>query len=179
MLKLSGISESLPELLDMDDYVPLQINWGTQMLYPRAHWMLSNTKSILDIALDPKTRLIRSLTVTLVENRICNSKIRMPSGLPCKTGTPMFQKDDWPSSDMYKEIDDWPDDRILDEQGTFYVYLGDSHIFVKLFPDKQPSWVLASGRVCFVLDQEDCLCSFEVKDLEPEEVAQIKVALKC
>jgi hypothetical protein len=90
----------------------------------------------------------------------------------------MFQKDDWPSSDMYKEIDDWPDDRIHDEQGTFYVYLGDSHIFVNLFPDKQPSWVVASGRVSFGLDQEDFLCSFEVKDLEPEEVAQIKIALR-
>jgi len=54
----------------------------------------------------------------------------------------------------------------------FYVYLGDSHLFVNLFLAKHPSWVVASGRVSFGLDQEDFLCSFEVKELEPEEVAQ-------
>ena len=180
MLRLCGISEELPETLELDDYVAVQITWGA-VNYPAFEviWQLVTDQSIFQIGLYPRTRLIRSLTLVLAQNKECDSKVRLSSNLPQKSGTPMFEQERWPEANLFPENGNWPDDRVRDEAGTFDVHLGNDHLFINLFHNKQPHRIVVSGRVLFGLDAEDTLCSIEVENLTSEETSRIRKALQC
>jgi len=79
MIKFFGISEELSATLELDDHVPVQLTWG-RINYPAFEviWQLVTDRSVFQVGLNPRTKVIRSLKVILAQNKECDSKVRLP-----------------------------------------------------------------------------------------------------
>jgi len=167
MLKSSEISKTRPETVLTDDYIPMRIIWEVSAIWPPIYWRILDTKSLLEIGIDPRTRIILSLTLTLAENIYCHSSEHIPPEIENQIGTPIFNTDEWPV------------DRYLDESGSFHVHLGESHILIDFSFGKDITSQIVSGRVKFGFDKEGFLRSIEVVDLNTKENLQLKSSLRC
>ncbi|MCU0544291.1 MAG: hypothetical protein MUE44_19290 [Oscillatoriaceae cyanobacterium Prado104] len=181
MLKFVDVSESLPESIEFDDYVPISIRWeerdslASQNLMgrvPKLYWSIGDQYSLVEIGIDSQMKMIREITVVVAGLvTIQPSEFHINASLPAKLGRPIFQIDGDPSSIELAH------GYYYRENGTFKLHVGSNHICVVFYNLEVVSQIVC-GRVRFGLDLNNCLCMLEVVGFSAEEIAKLTDTLQ-
>lgn len=161
MLKLEDVTNSIKETIQVDDYIPLSVRWiNSNLDSPRLFWRTGNFKtSLLEIGIDSKTGIIRSITLTFTERiSVCEAEV---TDSPSVEGTPVFQIADW-GSEFY-----------LDVSQDFDTYLSGQNLNIVLGGNKSVGKIVRSGRVTFFFDSQNVLKQLEILQLTEEEFMQL------
>ena len=180
MLKIVNISEILPEIMELDDYIPIIIRWGEadylnprnlMMLTPKFYWSISDEFSLIEIGIDSENRIIRVIKVVLAGRvTIQSSEFHINPSLLAQSGMPICQIDEQSSSIELTS-------GYYRENGTFELHIGSNHLCV-IFSNLEVVSQIVCGRVRFGLDLNNYFCVLEVVGFSSEEIAQLTKTLK-
>lgn len=166
MLQFLDVSSFVSEKIEIDDYIPLNIEWVGSGISPPYYWRTGNfCTSLLEIGIAPESQMIRSMTLTLADRINAGLGDLTLAGLPSLFGLPIFKPKDW-SVDIY-----------IDEVRDFEVFVGKTNLLLSLMPIDQIISTVTTEQVRFGLSGENYLVGIEVFDLTDEEILKLQSAL--
>jgi hypothetical protein len=173
MLKLCSKLEVLPEKVEIDDYLPLVIMWGTSNeiepkdyleVEPKLYWSLASKETLLEVGMDTTSQCIQIVKLVLT-GKYCESESGINSDIPSQTGLPTFDISDWDKSHYLTDYS-------FRDEGSFDLHVGKTKICIFLSKNEAKHQVI-SGRTRFGFDEHNFLCALEVDDLLAEEMEKL------
>ncbi len=173
MLKLGSTLEILPEKVEIDDYVPLVVMWGTSSeiepkdyleIEPKIYWSLASKETLLEIGIDVISQCIRVVKLVLT-GEYYESESGISPDIPSQTGLPVFDISDWDKSHYLTDYS-------FRDEGSFDLYVGKANICI-FFSKNELKYQIISGRTRFGFDKHNFLCALEIDDLIAEEMEKL------
>lgn len=184
MLELKHVVDEVPVHVEFPFYVPINIEFEPCKTYligktsSKMNLISARTlyfemsysgKYLLEIGLDNKTGEIRSITLVLppqikrgwIEKFIDENNIE--NNIRC--GLPIFKVKQWrnPASRVLVDID-------------YEVYLETDSLFF-IFSYEPIEFLVINNRIVFGFDDDNQLCSIQVRNINEKEMAQLKESL--
>lgn len=166
MLKVKSIAKAVPTKIEMDIYVPLNIEWihvnptNDRIIY----WRTGDfNKSLLELGISKKNNCICSLTLTLIE-KINLDSFQQLNPVSVTDGIPIFGLNNLTDSDH------------IDECRKFDVYFNEKCLDIVFTGEIEYTHILKSDRVKFVLNQKQQLCMIRVDELFRNEIETLRIS---
>ncbi len=172
MLKFKNILSTEPVYNKSDFYVPINIKFCYSNIEDQEdnlYWRSGNfNNSLIEIGIGKISGKIQSITVVLVSKVSKNAKLFISKKTIEKTGLPVFDTTKW-QGDEYA-------DRFLEEVGEFEINIGQDDAFI-IFSKNEIVLKVTNDRVVFGFDNNNQLCSIEVKNMNTEEKTILEESL--
>lgn len=162
MLQIIGFTAFLPEVIETDLYVPINVVWGDpsnsgdNLIYWRSGDI---SRSLIEIGLDTRGA-IRTLTLVMVPQIVSNC-VSTIEPVEQQIGLPICNIDKWESKTYY------------DDPHSFYVTVSESHLSVTFENSNRIKSVLVSGQTRFSMDSDGFLCRIDVTGLSKNQMSII------
>jgi hypothetical protein len=173
MLKLDSTLEILPEKVEIDDYVPLVIMWGTSNevetedyleVEPKLYWGFTSKETLLEVGIDTASHCIQVVKLVLT-GKYSSSESRISTDIPSQTGLPVFDISSWDKKHYLT-------DHYFREEGSFNLHVGKKRICIFLSNNATKKQIV-SGRTRFGFDENNFLCVLEVDNLSAKEMENL------
>lgn len=161
MLQITGFLPSLPEVVDTDPYVPINIAWGnpSNSVDTLIYWRSGDlSRSLIEIGLDARG-VIRSLTLVMVPQVSTNSST--PIEITEQLGLPICNIEKWESKTHY------------DDPHPFSAAVGRNHLSIEFENSSRAKSLIISGQTRFGIDSQGRLCYIDVIGLSENQISSI------
>lgn len=165
MLKVKEILNIVPINVEFDIYIPINIEFGMWdvSLEPTIYWRTGDLKkSLIEIEIGSKKGIIRSITLTQVNDIYDVNKENIFNEVPITEGIPVL------------EIENYNENKNIftDELKDFQVCINNDKVYILLSHQEVVS-VIKNDRVSFGLDKNNLICAIQVDKITSDEKFQI------
>jgi hypothetical protein len=172
MLKiLSMFDQPLTEKIEIGEYNPITILWGTSIEAERGYlsdlhqyWSMESPNTLVEIGLDIETHSIRIVKIPLTM-RFNKSEINIDCQKVSEAGLPICDTSAWASSDFLTNY-------YYKEEGFFDVFVGKDNVRL-IFSERRIDRQITADKVWFGMDDNDFLCAIGIDRLVEEEIEKL------
>lgn len=172
MLRLKDVEACKSPIIEIDEYVPLTIEFGSQSISP-LYWRGGDgSLSLIEIGLCEDSGAINSATLTSIAPA-CVLKTTEPlnSTLPEIEGIVVFDISDWSRyTNAYS-------DKFKDDFGSsFDLIIGDSYAVIVLAKDNKPARYVKNGQIRIGISPTGDFSTLEIMELTPNQIELLQQA---
>ncbi|MHB2138635.1 hypothetical protein ACX64L_11885 [Pseudomonas monsensis] len=174
MLKINDIGECEGNVVEVDEYVPLTVRFGSGRDASPLYWRAGNGKdSLLEVGLSASTGKIISVTVVTIPSVALQYYECQMKSCAFDVGVPLFCVDGWASRESYSN-------RFLDDFSVGFDLFVDADRACIVFDVQQEIVQLVrNGSVSFGVSSRDELLSIEVSCLDVDKMDLLKSFTSC
>ncbi|WP_427340826.1 hypothetical protein [Caloranaerobacter sp. DY30410] len=165
MLKVKEILNITPINVEFDIYIPINIEFGMWdvSLEPTIYWRIGNfKKSLMEIGIGSKKGIIRSITLTQINEIYDVNEENIFNEVPITEGVPVLEIE---NNNGNKNI-------FTDELKDFQVCINNDKVYILLSHQGLVS-VIKNDRVSFGLDKNNLICAIQVDKITSDEKFKI------
>ncbi len=172
MLKLKKIEACKSPIIEIDEYVPLTIEFGPKSISP-LYWRGGDgSLSLIEIGLCKNSGAISSATLTSIAPAyVMETMEPIESTLPETEGIVVFDISEW-NRDTNAYSDNFRDDF----GSSFHLLIGDSHVVIVLAKDNKPAQYIKNGQVRIGVSPSGVFSTLEVTQLTANQVELLRRA---
>lgn len=174
MIILKNIVECERQTLEMDEYVPFTIEFGSkplQLIYWRGG---DGTLSLIEIGLNMKSGAIHSVSLISINPMdVSETNEKNTKDLPEKIGFPIFDVSDWSVNDTSDYSSRFQDEFC----SGISLVIGRNFLVVSFKKAEDPVKYVRDDQVRFGFSQKDELSTLEINGLMDGQIEALKKAI--
>ncbi|CAM4301679.1 hypothetical protein SESI111939_22800 [Serratia silvae] len=174
MIMLKNIVECDSQTLEMDEYVPFTIEFGSkplQLIYWRGG---DGTLSLIEIGLNMKSGAIHSVSLVSINPMdVSETKEQYTKSLPEKIGLPIFDITDWNVNDTSEYSNRFQDEFC----SGISLAIGSNFLVVSFKNAEGPVQYVRDDQVRFGFSQKGELSTLEINWLMEGQIEALKKAI--
>jgi hypothetical protein len=169
MLKINSIGECEGNVVEVDEYVPLTVRFGSGRDASPLYWRAGNGKdSLLEVGLSASTGKIVSLTVVTIPFVALQHYECLVGSGAFDVGVPVFCVGGWASGGSYSN-------RFLDDFSVgFDLFVGTDRACIVFDVQQDIVQLIRNGSASFGVSSRGELLSIEVSCLDVDKMALLK-----
>ena len=170
LLRVIEVAEPLPERVEFDGYIPLNIRWAP--VNPCVYWRGGSARAVHELGINPETARIENFTLVTARGAFRPGEWIDLRHLPARSGQPVVNLADWPRGSWVNGLK-----HHVDEPVALIVRLSLDAASVAFYPLDGAMETVCTGRTHFILGAAGELLGIEVRGLTSQEVATMRATL--